>query len=318
MEYKIDIVVNKSSSGKYMERFLKSLDNQEYRNFRILIVEHIDGFTHTDEDTREIVYKDKPGKILLIRCGLQDNGWKIAYNKLDCNYVIIEEKKCQFYKDSLSQINERLNERWIHMLEFNYHMISKGDKRIFGLKEEYIQYNSILDRYVEGVNTSDVLFNKVIDANFIFEEDFIDEDYFRNKFILAGLFGRVSKYATVTQSMLTYYDDENETIPDKASSILSCENKIFDRIRFRDPSLKREAALYVCREQIKLYRYLFVRLKLNKRNNMLMKKQFDKYYEYLKRHERYYESLPEEEKNSLQKFYSNKEIFSINRLFTNK
>ena len=174
MEYKIDIVVNKSSSGKYMERFLKSLDNQEYRNFRILIVEHIDGFTHTDEDTREIVYKDKPGKILLIRCGLQDNGWKIAYNKLDCNYVIFADEKCQFYKDSLSQINERLNERWIHMLEFNYHMISKGDKRIFGLKEEYIQYNSILDRYVEGVNTSDVLFNKVIDANFIFEEDFID------------------------------------------------------------------------------------------------------------------------------------------------
>ena len=93
MEYKIDIVVNKSSSGKYMERFLKSLDNQEYRNFRILIVEHIDGFTHTDEDTREIVYKDKPGKILLIRCGLQDNGWKIAYNKLDCNYVIFADEK---------------------------------------------------------------------------------------------------------------------------------------------------------------------------------------------------------------------------------
>lgn len=195
------IIIPAFNSEKYIEKCLKSIINQDYNNYEVIIIN--DGSTdNTEETCKNIIKNDNRFKIISKRNGGVSSARNEALKYCRGKYVWFIDSDDYIEKDSLKIIYEKLDNA--DVLAFGYEQIYKR-KKVYKFKEEKIGKDKAIQYLFSNKIFIGALWNKVIKREVLKQIRFNEKITFGEDLLFQYYSLKASKKIKVINDVLYHY-----------------------------------------------------------------------------------------------------------------
>lgn len=226
---KISIILPVYNSEKYIDRCIRSIVNQRYKNFELIIIN--DGSTDNSLDVLKkwckvekrihLIDKENEGVSKARNLGLE---------KASGNYIAFIDSDDYYSSEMLSMMVEIGNKENADIVESSFNLVKDGE--IFDqciLQDEVLNKSEpILTNFLKRANSANAIWNKLYRATLFEKNRYPNYSYGEDYYLNALVHSESNKKVTISNPLYNYENNE-DSVMNKKFNMKKLDN-IYSRV----------------------------------------------------------------------------------------